>query len=76
MLYACVSILLSHSPIYSDCLYFRAAASQELDVLQNHKFTFAINLKTLKRHSIALYLIYAYEISSSAFGSIFLLVMH
>ncbi len=52
-------------------LYFRASASQELDVLQNHKFTFAINLKTLKCHSIAFYLIYAYEISSSAFGSIF-----
>lgn len=32
---------------------------------------YPVNLKTLKCHSIALYLICAYEISSSAFGSIF-----
>lgn len=72
----CVSILLSYYSYYSDCLYFWAPNSQELNILHNNKFTSAINLKTLKCHSIALYLIYAYEISTSAFGSSFLLVMH
>lgn len=54
-----------------ECYTFVTLPSQELDMFQNHKFTCAINIKTLKCHSIALYLICAYEISSSVFGSIF-----
>lgn len=52
-------------------LLYGAPASHDLNVLLNHKFTFAINLDTLQSHSAALYLIYAYEISPSAFGMIF-----